>query len=275
MENKKKISSKHIPLDRVANLRDLGGIETSTGKTIKNGRILRSSDLHELSENDKRVLKSLNISDIVDLRTESEIRNFPDKLLAGWTLHKMPVFDFDMEEGPEKSGFEEKPITREGIEEMVSILYPRMLFNPVGIQTWKDLFSLLLSQPQGVVFHCTEGKDRTGIAAILILSALGADEDTIKKDYLLTNSYLDRINAQHARRGLLREDDPIFKGVSKRFFQALQKAAEPYGGFKGYLESVVGLNPEDFARLQEIYLTDNGKTTLTNKRNTDEERLLS
>jgi protein-tyrosine phosphatase len=113
----------------------------------------------------------------------------------------------------------------------------------------------LLEQPTPQVFHCTAGKDRTGFAAALLLSALGADRETIEHDYLLTNQLYRR--------------DPRMEGnghphvmkvlwqVQPEFLQAAFDAVDAqHGGMREYLHGAIGLSPQELAELQRLMLED-------------------
>jgi protein-tyrosine phosphatase len=113
----------------------------------------------------------------------------------------------------------------------------------------------LLEQPTPQVFHCTAGKDRTGFAAALLLSALGVERETIEHDYLLTNQLYRR--------------DPRMEGnghphvmkvlwqVQPEFLQAAFDAVDAqHGGMQDYLQGAIGLSPQELAELKQMLLED-------------------
>jgi protein-tyrosine phosphatase len=113
----------------------------------------------------------------------------------------------------------------------------------------------LLEQPTPQVFHCTAGKDRTGFAAALLLSALGVDRATIEHDYLLTNQLYKRDNRlegsghPHVMKVLWQ--------VQPEFLHAAFEAVDTqHGGMQDYLHGAIGLSPQELAALQRLMLED-------------------
>jgi protein-tyrosine phosphatase len=113
----------------------------------------------------------------------------------------------------------------------------------------------LLEQPTPQVFHCTAGKDRTGFAAALLLSALGVDRATIEHDYLLTNQLYKRDNRlegsghPHVMKVLWQ--------VQPEFLHAAFDAVDAqHGGMQDYLQGAIGLSPQELAELKQMLLED-------------------
>jgi protein-tyrosine phosphatase len=124
-----------------------------------------------------------------------------------------------------------------------------------AIATYARFFQHLIEQPGPVVFHCTAGKDRTGFAAALLLSALGVDREAIMADYLLTNRL-------YRRSPLVSTDGPahvvnVLWGVQPAFLDAaLDTVAREFGGMGRYLQGPMGLEPAAMARLRDRLLED-------------------
>lgn len=146
-------------------------------------------------------------------------------------------------------------------------MYVEFLQGANGKQNYRILFEDLLKLPEGqsLLFHCTQGKDRTGVAAMLILSALGADEDTIMRDYLLTNEFNARkiagqrkmltqagIPAGKLDQYLIAMDqvDPVLMR------NALDWLKAEYGGAEGYLKQELGMDEARITLLQEKFLEE-------------------
>ena len=144
-------------------------------------------------------------------------------------------------------------------------MYIEFLQGKTGQENYRALFDDLLSLPEGqsLLFHCTQGKDRTGVAAMLILSALGADEDTIMRDYLLTNEFnAAKIAAQRkmlTQNGISADKldqyliamDQVNPVLMRNVLDWLKTT---YGGVEGYLRQVLGLDETQFAALQDRFL---------------------
>jgi protein-tyrosine phosphatase len=116
-----------------------------------------------------------------------------------------------------------------------------------------QLFEHLLDQPEPLLFHCTAGKDRTGLAAALVLYALGVSEADIWRDYLLTNQLYKRnsIGATSLAPDVLK----IVWEVQESFLQAsLEEIHARYGNVQNYLSQELNLTPAALLRLQSLYL---------------------
>jgi protein-tyrosine phosphatase len=113
----------------------------------------------------------------------------------------------------------------------------------------------LLEQPTPQVFHCTAGKDRTGFAAALLLSALGVDRATIEHDYLLTNQLYKR-DARLEGQGHAHVMKVLWQ-VQPEFLDAAFEAVDgQHGGMTDYLHGAIGLSTQELAELRKLLLED-------------------
>ena len=129
----------------------------------------------------------------------------------------------------------------------------------VSAAAYAEMFRILLSCPEGAVyFHCAQGKDRTGIGAILILTALGADLETAKADYFLSNIGLKEAEAEPSSVGVRpwpREVlDKLFNVFQQTLNTWLEAVGETWGGLDAYLRGPIGLTDGDIALLRKYYL---------------------
>lgn len=245
--------SQLIALHHVENCRDLGGMTTTDGRVIRPQMLVRSADLHHATVEDLATLRDMGLRTVVDLRTRQERDAARDRLLVSWDIERLAVFD-------ERSAF---PMQLRGIVEhpgtFIRSLYSVMITSPNAVLAWKSMFAILLQQPTSMLWHCTQGKDRTGVAAALIEAALGVDEASIRADYLATNQYMPQeVPAELLR--LRRYLSPIAKIDINQFltatpanFDTMMNAAAPYGGLFGYLQQEVGLTDADIAQLRDWY----------------------
>ena len=160
----------------IKNIRDLGGIRTKDGKSIKKGYFVRSANLSQAEEMDLQ-----GISTVIDLRTQGEKDEKPD-MVHGRQYLELPVFEkitagISHEEGADKQGVFE-----------MSFLYKWL------VREHKASFQKVLSEIMNhdfstgaVLWHCSEGKDRCGFTTALVLEILGVDRKAIMEDYLKTN----------------------------------------------------------------------------------------
>ncbi len=160
----------------IQNLRDLGGLKTSDGRTIKKGCFVRSANLSEAEKSD-----ILNIATVIDLRTDKEREEAPDQSFDAEYL-AMPIFNemtagISHEIGSESQGLPDMKklyawLVKDHKEEFKKVLETIMNHN----------FS-----KGAILWHCTEGKDRCGLTTALILEMLGVNREIILEDYLKTN----------------------------------------------------------------------------------------
>jgi len=141
-------------------------------------------------------------------------------------------------------------------------MYITFLESAVGQQGYRKFLEILVKAEGAVLWHCTSGKDRTGLAAMLILSALGVDEETIVKDYLLTNEYNAEKIAETRTFFLDKTHDEIIAekavllmdGVSEiPMKNALAHLKEKYGSVKGYIK-FLRISDKEIEILKEKYL---------------------
>ena len=175
------------------NIRELGGLVTKDGHHIKYGRLFRGGLLIKLDDNDIEIIKSFNLTDIIDFRSSEEFNNFPDLVFDNVTYYNFPV----LSENTNKQ-VKERTKSQDGnllwfIEkgesafEHLKRIYKEFVTTKEGIEAYKKFFEVVLKENRNIYFHCSQGKDRTGFAAYLLEVALGVDEDTAIKDYLLSN----------------------------------------------------------------------------------------
>ncbi len=175
---------KPMLLTTIRNIRDLGGMRTADGRTIRPRRLIRSAHLGGASEEDLQFLRSeAGLAAVLDLRTDQERLEKPDHA-EGFDYFAIPVID-DLRAGiTHEKGAEEKEFPD------MAFLYRLMVTRPetqAGFaRALHQIFTWDYSQG-AILWHCTEGKDRCGMTAALVLEALGVNRDAIMRDYLETN----------------------------------------------------------------------------------------
>ena len=142
-------------------------------------------------------------------------------------------------------------------------LYPSLITSEFSQLQYAAFLDMILETPDGaVLWHCSQGKDRTGIGAALVLGALGADRQTIVADFdhsnLVYRPLVERFCAEvEARGGGEDEKDVVraFMGVSTRnFCRTLDLIDRQWGSLEAYLTGPIGLEPADLALLRDRYL---------------------
>ncbi len=180
-------------MNGVANSRELGGYMTADGRKIKHGLLLRTAKLYGISDEDICILKeSYNLQHIIDFRMPMEMIGSNDPVIDGAEYHHLNVIDmsdFVSEDAPavdfnslDLIGVTQLTIQSGMLEEN---MYIGFLMSDYGKKAFSKFFHILIDADadRAVLWHCTGGKDRTGLAAMLLLSALGVSENDIMEDY--------------------------------------------------------------------------------------------
>ena len=244
------ISETGIALEGQKNFRDFGGIISQNGKSVKWGRIFRSGELNNLTDADVQYIGSINIDKLVDFRYNSEIEEAPDNIPEGIETINIPI---------EQTVFNHNMIASWLIMND-SLVFDTLLVavNKQLVRDFQDEYSDffdLLETGESNLFHCTAGKDRTGLATVLFLSALDVDKETIIEDYMSSNSYntemieqtIEYVNSQGLNGELLR---PILEVRLKYIEAAYDVIDNEYGGMANYL-NLLGVDTE---KLKSLYL---------------------
>ncbi|RGB23731.1 tyrosine phosphatase family-domain-containing protein [Rhizophagus diaphanus] len=183
--------SRYIFIDGVKNFRDLGGYQCDLGSREENGIqnfirerfIFRSGNLLSITDDGITTLRKLNVQKIFDLRSNPEVNKLGIKNIEGMTRVHAPVFNED-DYRPEALFERWKLYTRgtEGYSQAYMVILEE------GKRAYHKIFKHILEYPtQPFVVHCTAGKDRTGIFAMLLLKLLGVNDDIISREYELTH----------------------------------------------------------------------------------------
>jgi protein-tyrosine phosphatase len=244
-----------IALEGAHNLRDFGGLPTTDGRVVRAGRLFRSDALGRLTERDLATMRSIGLRTVIDLRTTEELATrgrFPHERHPV-TFHHLPVLDTTWDRDDPGLDLLEP-------DEFLFRAYAEML--DIGTERIARAFSVL-AEPDALpaVFHCAVGKDRTGVLAALVLSALGVERDAVLADYDLTNAGLVRLRtwaAAHDPEVEMRmaAAPPKFLVADPRAVARLLDAViEEHGSLAGYL-AAIGVPTSDLDRLAEELLTD-------------------
>ncbi len=162
-----------VTVPGVRNLRDAGGTEGTGG--LRPGRIYRSGSLHSLAPDGARLLGRLGLRTVVDLRSDAELDVYPDRRhgLDHETLH-LPTFPVDRE-----SADQPWPDSQSGLY----LYLPRY----AGPSIAATIRRLTTPGALPALLHCAVGKDRTGLTVAVIQHLLGATDDEITAEFLLSN----------------------------------------------------------------------------------------
>lgn len=249
-------SLRHVPLQGAINFRDLGGYTTSDGRHVKWKTIYRSADISKLTPADLDTLQARHIWYDIDLRGVAESTKAPDRKNPGTDYILCPAGSDSLNAQMQRNMFQ----TRNG-DSMMLTWYTNTAYLSARYQPF---FAKLLALPDtdALVFHCTAGKDRTGIGAALLLYALGVPYPTIVEDYTATNYYRSQDNGRslqsmvsqyHLDEGVARSMNAAKAEYLNATFDAIRRQ---YGSIDHYLEAELGLTPDKREQLKNKFLTN-------------------
>ena len=236
-------------LHGASNFRDLGGYKGADGSRVRHGCVFRSDHLADLTPADIAALQAMHLAHSIDFRGVAECAALPYEI-AGVTNVAMPIEPTAVRRVQDMLASGRTPGTAETVELMCDTY--RGFVHENG-PTFGRFFRHLLSHSTPVVFHCTAGKDRTGLAAALLLLALGVDRDTVMQDYLLSNQ-LYRRSRSVEEAGPAHVMDVLWQ-VQPAFLQAAFDAMDRFhGGVSCYLAGPMGINSDEQEQLHQALL---------------------
>jgi protein-tyrosine phosphatase len=249
----------------LANLRDIGGPESRFGGSVRTGAVFRSTDLASLTEAGEQTLAELAITTIYDLRTASERETAPDRIPAGIRELGLDVLA-DKEYRAIPAQMQEMIANPRAATELLGTgqaleyfqgSYRDFVTLPSAVSSYRQLF-LDLAQPTSApaLIHCTTGKDRTGWAAAALLLFLGASEDAVFEDYLLTNTILLPMFAPLFERFAAQGGDPSLLegvlGVRREYLEAsLAELESVHGSIDAYFTDGLKIDEQTQTRLRD------------------------
>lgn len=241
--------SRHIALQGASNFRDLGGYIGHGERAVRWRVLFRSDHLARLSAADQAQVQALNIGRSFDFRGEQESQALAYQL-PGAQRHSLAI-EPTLLHYLHQQALDGRTVTAGVAADAMRTTYRGFVRH--NSHRFAELFAHLLAHEAPLVFHCTAGKDRTGLAAALILSALGVSQSVILQDYMLTNAVYR--HDPGATAALQPDVLQVVWGVQQDFLQAaLQTIDDDHGSMAQYLETRLGLTPSALERLRQIYL---------------------
>lgn len=253
--------SRTLALDGGINFRDLGGYATGDGRTVRWRTLLRGGHLASLSDRDIVTLEALPLTHIHDLRKADEQQRTPNRAVSALTFD-----DYQMQIGSLARFWdylENGGLSADSAHQLVTQGY-RHCVPRVTRKLSQILRCLLENIGHASLFHCTAGKDRTGIVVATVLSALGVDRQTIIEDYLLTLEYFDNkpllaIVEQHLRnagvtqweRSWLQPYISVHEDNIVQFFAGID---EQFGSIDRFVGEGLGFSEQQVGQLRDGYL---------------------
>lgn len=249
-----------LPLQGGRNFRDLGGYRTADGRHVKWGLLFRSGSMHGLTDSDYAHLERRGIRVVCDFRDTRERASEPVNWPAAGAPHVLSA-DYRLDMAGFMPAGPMKDWTAESARAAMAASYPHMLVQ--FHDQYRRMFDELLAGHAPLAFNCSAGKDRTGVAAALLLTALGVPRATVVEDYLLTNRYLNASTLlakdSKATAGSIGQmPSPVMQALlnaDRSYIEAALKVLDSHrGGARGWLRDEMGLSDADLARLRRAYL---------------------
>ncbi len=238
-----------LRLQGATNFRDLGGYTGEGGRPVRWRRLFRSEHLGGLTLADQASLAAFGLTKSFDFRGQAERAAMPNRL-PGVLQHSLAI-EPSVAQRVQDLTAAGTQLTAPAMAALMEELYRRLVNEQV--HRFAELFEHLLQADAPLVFHCTAGKDRTGVAAALILLALGVPRDVVRQDFLLTN-------AHYRHPPLPPTDTPadvlaVLWQVQEGFLDAALQAIDvDHGGVDSYLRVRLGLSDAARSALAERYL---------------------
>ncbi len=267
-----------IPVNGIVNARDLGGYILQDGRRLRDGAFIRAAHLADATDEDLQYLSSIPIAKVIDFRKDIEMNGKTDRMVPGAEYIRLEIDasgkivsqatedekrlftgskQFDVKKFMVMAAF--NPMA----QKIAQLMYPNLTNDPECQKQFSLFFRLILETENGaILYHCTQGKDRTGFASALILAALGADRDTIVADFDATNRVYEEDVRQCCQNvclmgGKEKEIATVksFLGANTdNFIKALDSIDKEYGSIEAYLKGPIGLTDKDILTLRERYL---------------------
>jgi len=266
-----------IKLPGVLNARELGGYPAGN-RTVRSGVLIRSGVLNKAEPGAIDILSAeYHVQTVVDFRMSGVRGGAPDKEIPGAGYIRLPVVEMEDYLAMVKDLKMAKQFMSGNADQRVMIdmayesgllspdMYVMFLLGDRGKKAFAEFFRILLRTDPGrgaVLWHCVDGKDRAGLATMLLLSVLGTDKQTIIEDYLMSNSgkeeKLGKIRKDCESLGMPPEKIEALQfasgGVFERYMtHAIDTLENKYGCVCGYLTDELGLTEPDLEQLRERY----------------------
>lgn len=260
-----------LGLSSIANLRELGGYVLPSSRRVRHGQLLRGGDLYRATDEDLAVLTDkYHLALDFDFRTDGEIQRCPDRVPEGVKFIHLPAIDPQTEKTTTQTlpseAYKNLPVylvanaANPIVQNVARHLYSDMVLNEYTQLQYAAFFQTILGyQGDGAIFwHCSQGKDRTGLGSAFLLSALGADRELVIYDYYLSMDYYQaQVDAVMKNIKTPEEAEVVltFIGVNKKYFiESLDLINHHFGSMDAYLRGPLCLTEGDISALKDRFL---------------------
>ena len=243
---------RHVSLEGARNFRDIGGYATSDGRHVRQGLLFRSGALAQLTESDYQALARLNIETVCDFRQDWEKQSAPTR----WPGRNAPELLSLPNPGQAGPTYVERLANGATAADMTA--YMLRAYETVAVEhapSYAATLRRIVNSDRPVLYHCTSGKDRTGVFTALLLSFLGVSRSTVFEDYLLSNDYVatpPRIEAAavQLKASSAAAVKPLLRVERTYLETAFRVIDERYRSLNNYRRTALALSDEDLNRLK-------------------------
>ncbi len=232
---------KPFALQGACNVRELGGYPAEDGRTTKYKAFLRGGNLKRLKKKDRQFLYDYGVRLVIDLRSEAEIKRGADKIdRAQMEYANFPLFDKV-----------QSSLLKGRLPENMSEMYTEMVEN--SKDTIAAIFRKMIAAAGCILFHCTAGKDRTGILAMMILKVAGVPDEVIIADYSVSGGYMKPVFDKQKKWAKLvgfSIPDYIFESRPEYISDLMEYLKKTYGSVRDYLKNI-GLSDDEIGTIRE------------------------
>lgn len=256
-------SERLIPMGNASNFRDLGGIPTKDGRVVKWGKIFRSGKLSKLDTKDLNYFNTLGINTIVDFRDDVEVVKDKSRFPTNREVNRIrtPIGDrsgnMQAELRKQIKSADQNTFDSEGF--VAGVMREFIDSFAYQYQPFVDIVGDFEKAP--VLYHCSAGKDRTGLGTAIILGILGVEREVILGDFMMSNYYRNKdINKTLRKTSLIakqRVTQPLVEVKESYLRAAFEAIDNKYGSMENFIEKEYGFDEEKLAAFRNEYLMYN------------------
>ena len=224
-------------IDKVENMRDIGGYTVGKNEIVKEGMIIRSNYINQLDNKEMEELIHMNFTTIIDLRSNNEI------------INKKSIFR-------DNNSFKYYHIRINGdgrLPESKDDVLNSYIEMPEGKEQIKEVFEIFATATSGIIYYCNAGKDRTGVVTACILKFLGVNEKDIIADYLASGVFLKEMIINFSNSVKEKDIFPIINPNYDTMSKLFNYIENKYGSIEEYLKSC-NILEENLKKIKEKYI---------------------
>lgn len=249
-------AQRNLNIENSPNFRTLAGIENKEGQKIKEGMIYRSGNFSKLTDNDVKIFNSLHINTIVDFRNDFEIEKDPDFIPVGQSIVTKRAVIGSIENKSMNQFMAVLANPKTTTKDIDSLMIEANKGFVTSIHDFVPFFDAVKDKKEVVLFHCSAGKDRTGLASSLLLHILDVPKEEIMADYLRSNEAVAKTDLKkYSSYGIPEEKMATLMGVKAPYLEAAWEGIEKkYGSIDAMLLQEFGIDSNTKQMIKSKYL---------------------